>query len=121
EHVVAFWPISAVCAAAILIGDSLPFWLGRIYGMRALQIGWVRRMLHAERFAKLEERFRDHGNWTTFVFRFFPGVPIPGYFIAGTMRMSYPRFLLLDGLGVALSVPTSIWLGKLVSAEIISE
>lgn len=121
EELVGFWPITAVCAGAILLGDSFPFWIGRIYGMRALQIGWVRRVLHPERFAKLEERFREHGNWATFLFRFFAGVRIPGYFIAGTMRMSYPRFLLLDGLGVLISVPISIWLGKQISAEIISE
>jgi membrane protein DedA with SNARE-associated domain len=102
----------AVCSAAILIGDSVPFWLGRHYGMRALEIRWVRRILHPERFAKLEQRFREHGNWATFVVRFFAGVRIPGYFLAGTMRMSYPRFLLLDALGVAISVPISIYLGK---------
>jgi len=101
-----------VCSAAILIGDSVPFWLGRHYGMRALEIRWVRRILHPERFAKLEQRFREHGNWATFACRFFAGVRIPGYFVAGTMRMSYPRFLLLDALGVAISVPISIYLGK---------
>lgn len=121
ENIVAFWPISLVCSAAILIGDSIPFWLGRIYGMRALQIGWVRRILHPERFAKLEERFRRHGNWATFAFRFFPGVRIPGYFVAGTLGMRYPRFLVLDALGVLISVPTSIWIGKLISAEIVNE
>ena len=109
----ASFPIMVgVCGAAILIGDSVPFWLGRHYGMRALEIRWVRRVLHPELFAKLEQRFRKHGNWATFAFRFFPGVRIPGYFVAGTMRMSYPRFLLLDVLGVAISVPVSIYLGK---------
>jgi membrane protein DedA with SNARE-associated domain len=108
----SFPAMVGVCAAAILIGDSIPFWLGRHYGMRALEIRWVRRILHPERFAKLQTRFREHGNWATFAFRFFAGVRIPGYFIAGTMKMSYPRFLLLDTLGVAISVPVSIYLGK---------
>jgi membrane protein DedA with SNARE-associated domain len=109
----ASFPIMVgVCSAAILIGDSIPFWFGRHFGMRALEIRWVRRILHPERFAKLEQRFREHGNWATFVVRFFAGVRIPGYFVAGTMRMSYPRFLLLDALGVGISVPISIYLGK---------
>ncbi len=43
---------------------------------------------------------------------------IPGYFVAGTLRMSYTRFLIIDGLGVLLSVPTSIWLAKLVFDKI---
>jgi membrane protein DedA with SNARE-associated domain len=109
---VEFVKIVVTCGAAILIGDSIPFWLGRHYGMSALRLGFVRRVLHPERFARLEERFRAHGNWATFVCRFFAGVRIPGYFLAGTMKMSYARFLLLDTLGILISVPVSIYLGK---------
>lgn len=115
---VDFTLITVVCGCAILIGDSIPYWLGRVYGMRALQIRWVRRILHPERFAKLEARFREHGNWWTFACRFFAGVRIPGYFIAGTMGMGYVRFLLLDTLGVLISVPASIWLGKFISEHV---
>ncbi len=114
---VEFIKISAVCGVAILLGDSVPFWLGRLYGMSALQHRFVRRILHPERLSKLEERFREHGNWATFVCRFFAGVRIPGYFLAGSMRMSYPRFLLLDGLGVLISVPASIYLGKIFGSS----
>lgn len=115
---VDFVPITIVCGIAILIGDSIPFWLGRIYGMRALETRFVRRILHPERFARFEQRFREHGNWATFTCRFIAGVRIPGYFVAGTMRMSYGRFLLLDVLGVAISVPTSIWLAKVFFEKI---
>lgn len=115
---VDFLPITLVCSSAILLGDSLPYWLGRRYGMKALRFRWVRRILHPERIALLERRFVEHGNWVTFTFRFLPGVRIPGYFFAGTMRMTYTRFLLLDGLGVLISVPTSIWLGKLFGQSI---
>ena len=110
-----FTALSIVCGIAILIGDSIPYWLGRVYGMRALQIRWVRRVLHPERFAKLETRFREHGNWWTFACRFFAGVRIPGYFVAGTMRMGYAKFLFLDALGVLISVPASIWLGRFLA------
>jgi len=113
---VDFVAITAVCSAAILLGDSVPFFLGRRYGMSALKVRWVRRIIHPERFARLERRFERHGSWAVFVCRFFAGVRIPGYFMAGTMRMSYGRFLLLDALGVLLSVPISVWLG-LVFAE----
>lgn len=115
---VDFLAITAVCAAAILIGDSIPFLLGRRYGMNALRLRWVRRIVHPERFARLERRFRDHGNWATFLCRFLAGVRIPGYFLAGTMRMGYGRFLLLDGLGVLVSVPISIWLGKVFADQL---
>jgi membrane protein DedA with SNARE-associated domain len=115
---VEFVPIVLVCSVAILLGDSVPFWLGRRYGMNALKVRWVRRIIHPERFSRLEKHFQRHGNWAVFMCRFFAGVRIPGYFMAGTMRMGYGRFLLLDVLGVLLSVPASIWLGKVFADQI---
>ncbi len=115
---VEFVPITLLCSTAILLGDSVPFFLGRRYGMRALEIPWVARMLHPERFQRFRQRFDAHGNWAVFGCRFLPMLRIPGYFIAGTMGMRYSRLLLLDGLGVLLSVPTSIYLGKLLGGQV---
>ncbi|MCY2961991.1 MAG: DedA family protein [Planctomycetota bacterium] len=106
---VGFWEITAVCSFAILLGDSIPFWLGRRYGLAALKSKLVARVLHPERFAQLERKFSDNGNWAIFTCRFLPGLRIPGYFTAGTLGMSYVRFLVLDSIGVLVSVPTSIW------------
>jgi membrane protein DedA with SNARE-associated domain len=118
EGRVEFVWITLVCSSAILLGDSIPFVLGRAYGLAALRSRWASKVLHPERFATLERRFASHGNWAVFTCRFLPGLRIPGYFVAGTLRMNYARFLLLDGLGVLISVPTSIWLGKLFGASI---
>jgi len=110
---VEFLPIVAVCSAAILLGDSVPYWIGRHYGIRAVRWPIVRKVLHPERFALLQKRFEKHGNWVVFTFRFLPGLRLPGYFTAGTMKMTYPRFIALDTAGVLVSVPISIWLGKI--------
>ena len=115
---VDFTTICLVCSAAILIGDSIPYALGRRYGMRALRFRWVRRILHPERFQALQERFEQHGNWAIFTCRFLPGIRIPGYFVAGTLGMRLPRSLLLDALGVLVSVPISIYLGKLFGEHV---
>jgi membrane protein DedA with SNARE-associated domain len=115
---VEYVPITLVCSAAILLGDSLPFYLGRRYGMRALEIPWVRRLVHPERFARFRKRFDEHGNWAIFGCRFLPMLRIPGYFVAGTMGMRYSRLLVLDGIGVLLSVPISIWFGKIFGGQI---
>lgn len=115
---VNFWLITAVCSAAILLGDSIPFWLGRHYGMSALRMKWVARILHPDRLAKIERRFAEHGNWAVFTCRFLPGVRLPGYFTAGTLGMPYARMITLDALGVALSVPVSIYLGELFGGSV---
>lgn len=109
---VEFFRITAVCSSAILLGDSIPYLLGRRYGLGALKSKWVAKVLHPERFAKLERRFQNHGNWAIFTCRFLPGLRIPGYFVAGTLRMSFVRFVLIDTLGILISVPASIYLGK---------
>jgi membrane protein DedA with SNARE-associated domain len=105
--------ISATCSAAILLGDLIPYYLGHHFGKSVLKIPFVARILHPERFARLEKRFLDHGMWATFVCRFLPGVRIPGYFVSGTMGMRSWRFLLIDGLGILISVPISIHIGFL--------
>ena len=118
EGLVDFKEISAVCAAAILIGDSAPFFLGRHYGEAALRLSWIRWILHPERMLRLRRRFREHGNWVIFSLRFLPGVRVGGYFTVGMMRVSYLRFILLDALGVLISVPLSIYMGKLFAGQI---
>ena len=109
ENHLSFLHMTLVCTSAILLGDSLPFVLGKRLGLSILKLRWVSKILHPERFASFERRFAEHGNWAIFTCRFLPGLRIPGYFIAGTLKMSYLRFLLLDGLGVLISVPTSIF------------
>jgi membrane protein DedA with SNARE-associated domain len=109
---VEFLPIVIVCSAAILLGDSVPFWIGRNWGLAALKKPIVSKILHPERFANLERRFTAHGNWVIFSCRFMPGLRIPAYFVAGTLKMSFTRFMILDVLGVAISVPVSIWFGE---------
>lgn len=113
-----FIPITIVCSLAILLGDSIPFFMGRRYGKRVLRFRLIAKLLHPERFAKVEKRFLEHGTWATFVCRFLPGIRIPGYFIAGTMKMKPSRFVLLDGLGILISVPVSIWVGELFADRI---
>ena len=115
---VQFVPITLVCSIAILLGDSLPYLLGRKMGKRAIELKWVAKVLHPERFAIVEDKFQRHGSWVVFFCRFLPGIRIPAYFTAGTLRMGYLRFLILDTLGVLISVPTSIWIARAFGGQV---
>ena len=112
-----YWLITGVCSLAILMGDSIPYLMGRKYGKSVLKWPLISRVLHPERFAKLEGRFLEHGNKAIFTCRFLPGIRIPGYFVAGTMHMRYSLFLAIDGLGVLISVPISIHIGFLFGGQ----
>ncbi len=118
EGRVSFELIFATCWVGTLLGDSIPFWLGRRYGLAALRIPLLAKAIHPERMALIEKRFERHGNWAVFTCRFLPGVRMPGFFSAGTLGMSYVRFLVLDGLGALLMTPAWILLGKVSGSRI---
>ncbi|MEM8712726.1 MAG: DedA family protein [Planctomycetota bacterium] len=113
-------PILGVCFVATLLGDSIPYWLGRRFGRRALRVRSVRRALNPARIRTLERRFRSGGNKTVFLCRFIPGLRLPAWFTAGSLGMPYPRFLAVDGLGAAIMTPLFVLLGR-ASGEKIAE
>jgi membrane protein DedA with SNARE-associated domain len=99
------------CALAILLGDLIPFTLGRKFGARLLRIRWLRVVVTKRRLATFDSWFRRRGDLVIFFARFIAGIRVVAYFTAGTMRMRWTRFLLLDVLGIALIAPTLVYAG----------
>ena len=104
-------PILAICVLGTLVGDSVPYWVGRRFGRKALALRPVRAVLHPERFASLERRFERNGYRAVFVCRFLPGLRLPAWFTAGTLGMPYIPFLAVDTLGALTMTPVFLWLG----------
>jgi membrane protein DedA with SNARE-associated domain len=110
--------MTAVCAVGILCGDLLTFHLGRKVGRKILKLRFVRIIATRSRRVRAERFFQRYGPWAIFIARFFAGVRLVMFFSAGTSRrVSYLRFLLMDFLGVLVSVPISILIGFLVYRE----
>ena len=105
-------PIIAVCLAGTLLGDSVPFFIGRRFGRRALELKPIRRVVHPERLRAIERRFERQGALAVFVCRFIPGLRLPTWFTAGTLGMPYAKFIAYDGLGAIILTPTLILLGR---------
>ena len=101
----------AWCAGAILVGDAIPYLLGRVFGVRLLRLRWLRHVITKQRLANFDRWFRRRGDWVILIARFIPGIRVVAFFTGGTMKMGWRRFLLLDGLGIALIVPVLTWLG----------
>ncbi|MCA2959264.1 MAG: DedA family protein [Silvanigrellales bacterium] len=101
-----------VSLAGVLIGDGTMFALGRVFGGRILKVRFVARFLTAERYAMVQAQFEKYGNWVLFVARFMPGLRSPIFMTAGiTRRVSFWRFLLMDGFAALISVPIWVYLG----------
>ncbi|QOZ82824.1 MULTISPECIES: DedA family protein [Chromobacterium] len=98
--------------AGVLAGDGIMFTAGRVFGNRVLKFRPIARILTQERFEAVQEKFEKYGNWVLFVARFLPGLRSPIFITAGmTRRVSYWRFLLMDGFAALISVPVWVYLG----------
>lgn len=98
--------------AGVLVGDAGMFLLGHHYGARIRQWRLVARVLTPERYAKVQEKFERYGNRLMFIARFLPGMRTAVFITAGsTHRVSFMRFLLLDGSAALISVPIWVYLG----------
>jgi membrane protein DedA with SNARE-associated domain len=101
----------AWCAGAILVGDLLPYVGGRVFGVRLLRLRWLRYFVTKQRLASFDRWFRQRGDLVIVISRFLAGLRVVAFFTAGALKMPWRRFLFLDGLGIALMVPSLIWLG----------
>ncbi len=110
-HEANFLAATLACASGILLGDFIIFGLGHSYGQKFLDSAPMHLLLSPSRQARVRHFFSKHGSKTLFLARFFPGVRIGVYAYAGSQGVSWGRFLWIDGLGVLLSAPISVWLG----------
>ncbi|HXS04130.1 MAG TPA: DedA family protein [Rhodanobacter sp.] len=102
----------ALAMFGVLLGDCAIFLLGHHYGSRILQWRFVARILTPDRYARVQEKFHRYGNRVLFIARFLPGMRTTVYLTAGmTHRVSFLRFLLLDGTAALISVPFWVYLG----------
>ena len=101
--------LSAV--VALLIGDSVQFWLGRYSGWALL--GFLCRLsMNPETcILRSAESFYKRGKLTLVVAKFIPGINTMAAPLAGSMKMRFWQFLRLDFLGALLYTVTYLLVG----------
>ncbi|XIE84628.1 DedA family protein [Neisseria meningitidis] len=103
----------AVGMLGVLVGDGIMFAAGRIWGQKILKFKPIARIMTPKRYAQVQEKFDKYGNWVLFVARFLPGLRTAVFVTAGISRkVSYLRFLIMDGLAALISVPIWIYPGE---------
>lgn len=103
-----------VTMVGVLVGDASMFLLGHHFGARILRLRLFAWLLPPARYARVQRKFERYGNRMMFVARFLPGMRTAVFITAGaTHRVSFLRFLLLDGLAALISVPLWVYLGYL--------
>jgi membrane protein DedA with SNARE-associated domain len=104
--------MAVVTIAGVMIGDAAMFGLGHHYGEHMLRWRPIALVMPPRRYAKMQEKFERYGNRLMFFARFLPGMRTAVYITAGaTRRVTFARFLVLDGLAALISVPFWVYLG----------
>ena len=97
----------------VLAGDGFMFVAGRLWGQKILKFKPIARVMTPKRYAQVQEKFDKYGNWVLFVARFLPGLRTAVFVTAGISRkVSYTRFILMDGLAALVSVPVWLYFGE---------
>ena len=91
--------VIAAAAAGAILGDNIGFWVGREGGYRLLR-RYGRYIRLDEAKLKLGQYlFRKHGGKVVFFGRFVAVLRAWAAFLAGTNRMTWPRFLIFNAAG----------------------
>lgn len=99
----------AICFTAVLVGDSMAFFMGRFFGRRVLAGRFARRYFTPRRQLRVRAYFRKFGSKVVLVGRFTPGFRFTIFFTAGTLHLRPSVFFLYDFLAAAFSVPVLVY------------
>lgn len=91
--------IIAVAAAGAITGDNIGFWLGREFGFRLLLRFGPKIGMHERRIRLGQYLFKKYGGEVVFFGRFVAVLRALAAFLAGTNRMTWPRFLIFNAAG----------------------
>jgi membrane protein DedA with SNARE-associated domain len=106
--------ITALCLSmgGVLLGDSAVFFMGRRLGRRLFRSRLVLAVTSPRRIARVLIYYQRYGAKVIIAGRFLPGLRAPIFFVAGSSRVPYAKFLSLDALAAAVSVPLWLLLGS---------
>lgn len=104
----------------VVIGDTVLYGAGRLFGARFLHSQWFRRrILPDEKREKIEQNFHDRGVLILLGARFTPGIRTPVFIMSGVLRMPIGRFLLADALYAIPGVSLMFWLSYLFTDQFV--
>jgi membrane protein DedA with SNARE-associated domain len=111
SHVLWGPSVLLIALTALLLGDTIQFWLGRYMGWALL--GFLCRVsINPETcILRSAESFYKRGKITLVIAKFIPGVNTMAAPLAGSMKMRFGQFLRLDLLGALTYSVTYLSLG----------
>lgn len=101
-----------IALLGVIIGDGTMFMLGKLLGPRVKKVPLLKNVFTEKRYKQMQEKVHKYGNRILFVARFLPGLRAPIFMTAGiSRRVSYWKFLVMDGGAALISVPLWVYAG----------
>lgn len=101
-----------IALIGVIVGDGTMFMLGKILGPRVKRVPLLKHVFTEKNYKKMQEKIHRYGNRILFVARFLPGLRAPIFVTAGiSRRVSYWKFLMMDGGAALISVPIWVYAG----------
>ncbi len=91
----------------VLTGDALVWRIGRQVGASERLVS----MVGGARFARISEAYGRYGAWLVLLVRPLPGMRVPVYLVAGATGMPLRRFVMVDAVAAAVTVPFYVGVG----------
>jgi len=104
--------LAGICAwCGIVGGDVVLYHLGKYFGLEVKRIPVIGRHLSEKRIEYVHQKFEEWGVWVIAVGRMFAGIRGTMVVVAGTIRFTFWKFLLADGLAAVVSGGLFLMLG----------
>ena len=110
--------VSAAALAACVIGDMALYLVGRRYGHRVMRWLCSISLSPDSCVRQTSLHFERWGGWTLVLGKFLPGIGTVAPPLAGVVRVSWPRYLLLSGIGSVLWIAIAVGAGALFHAQV---
>ncbi len=102
---------------AILLSDTLMYWIGKNLGYRLTQVWPLKNLLTPTRIENAKASFHMHGYRIVFLARFMPGIRTVFMFTSGLLNLRYWKFILHDFAGALIVIPCMLYSMKWVAGN----
>ena len=109
-----------ICIVSVIVGDTLLYTIGRVWGSRLVQIPLIRRrLLTPERFASISANFQKYGTKILLFARVTPGIRTWIFLTAGITKLPLAQFIIADSIYAVPGVTILFFLGYYFTDSII--
>jgi len=109
HHVIRPLPAFLVVYSGLLMTDFLLYSVGKKYGRMLVEHERFHKIITEDRLAKLEKKFKKWGALLVFFGRHLLGLRAQIFLVAGVTRMSWKKFLIVDGTSALFTI--TLWGG----------